>query len=1093
MKDLPNRALEVFLEAIELPVHDRAAFLQRACAGDEELGQRVEALLEAHDQAGDFLEEPVQKFVPEPRAEAPIGEHPGDRIGRYKLLQQIGEGGWGVVYMAEQDEPVRRRVALKIIKQGMDTKSVIARFEAERQALALMDHPNIAKVFDAGATESGRPFFVMELVRGVKITEFCDQNSLSTRERLELFVQVCRAVQHAHQKGIIHRDIKPSNILVTANFEGAPLPVVIDFGIAKATSNQRLTNKTLFTAFDMLIGTPTYMSPEQAAFTNFDVDTRTDIYSLGVLLYELLTGSTPFDVAELMKTGLDEVRRVIREEEPVRPSTRLSRMARKDLSNVAQNRNSEPPLLIRSVKGDLDWIAMKTLEKDRTRRYETASGLALDIQRFLANETVSARPPSTLYKFGKVVSRNKLLFSGICVIALLLVLGLAVDSISLSKERLARREADAALRQSEADKARERQARREADAALQQAEADEEKFKTEAAKSEQVTQFLEDMLQGVGPSYAQGRDTAMLKEILDRTAQRVSTEMTNQPEIQIKLRTLIARIYLEIGEYDRAAEMQRETLALDRAQFGAESAEVATALNDLGLTYARDVRPAAAVAAHEEALAIRQRIFGNDNTNVAESLNNLGAMYTQEGRNAEAEPLIRQSLAIREKWFGTNSLEAALSLRSLCIILGDKGQWVDAEAMAREVLAIRRVKIGLEDPLVATSLGDLAWTVGGLGRLDEAESLEREALAMRRKLFGKTHQDVAKSLYMVGDRLRQRGKYADALTYLNEALTMQLKLHGLDHPNTLDTLHSLGITFEAEGQFAEAEKSYREAVAGWRGFGQTDIPQATAAFESLTSILVAQKKLGEAEQVLDQELTPEFVKQPSSADLLAMRMNLLGREGRWQEAAADNALLLQYQPTEHYHYHTMAGLLAITQDRPPYEKLCQTILNRFGDTTNPFIAERMSKDCLLLPDAGVDLQRVDELAETAVADGMGNGNDWGMPWFMAAKALSDYRQGHFAEAIEWAEKSHATSEPLEAAQADAILALAYWQLGQKDKARDVLAEGNKLAPSVPSGPATVDLQDSWVAWLFSRIPLDEATRLIQPVPNAEGPTHKSKS
>jgi serine/threonine protein kinase/tetratricopeptide (TPR) repeat protein len=1090
MRDLPNRALEVFLEAIELPAHERAVFLQRAYAGDEELRQRVAALLAAHDRVGDFLEEPLQKATPEPRPEAPIGERPGDRIGRYKLLQQIGEGGWGVVYMAEQEEPVRRRVALKIIKQGMDTKSVIARFEAERQALALMDHPNIAKVFDAGATESGRPFFVMELVRGVKITEFCDQNSLSTRERLELFVQVCRAVQHAHQKGIIHRDIKPSNILVTTNFEGAALPVVIDFGIAKATSNQRLTNKTLFTAFDMLIGTPAYMSPEQAAFTNFDVDTRTDIYSLGVLLYELLTGSTPFDVAELMKTGLDEVRRVIREQEPVRPSTRLSRMAQKDLTNVAQNRNSEPPLLIRSVKGDLDWIAMKALEKDRTRRYETATGLAIDIQRFLANETVSARPPSTLYKFGKVVSRNKLLFSGICVIALLLILGLAVDSVSLSKERQARREADAALRQSEADKAKERQARREADAALQQAEADKEKFKTEAAKSEQVTQFLEDMLQGVGPSYAHGRDTAMLKEILDRTAQRVSTEMTNQPEIQIKLRTLIGRIYLEIGEYRLAAEIQRETITLDRTQSGAESAEVATALNDLGLSYARDVRPAAAVAAHEEALAIRQRIFGNDNTNVAESLNNLGEMYTQEGRNEEAEPLIRQALAIREKWFGTNSLETAPSLRSLCIILGDKGQWADAEAMAREVLAIRRVKIGPEDPLVATSLGDLAWTEGGLGRLDEAESLEREALAMRRKLLGETHQDVAKSLYMVGDRLRQRGKYDDALTYLNEALAMQLELHGLNHPNTLDTLHSLGLTFEAEGKFAEAETAYRKAVAGWRGFGETDIPQAAAAFQSLTSILAAQKKLGDAKQVLDQELTPEFVRQPSSAYLLTVRMNLLGREGRWQEAVTDNALLLQYQPSDHYNYHTMAGLLAITLDRPAYEKLCQTILAKFGDTTNPFIAERMSKDCLLMPNSGVDLERVDKLADTAVTAGTGNGNGWGMPWFVTAKALSNYRQGHFAEAIDWAEKSHDSSQPLSVAQADAILALADWQLGQKDKARNMLAEGDKLAPSLPPGHDPLDLGDSWVAWLFARIQLDEAAKLIQPVPNVEGPPNK---
>jgi serine/threonine protein kinase len=310
--------------------------------------------------------------------------------------------------MAEQERPVRRRVALKIIKPGMGTKSVIARFEAERQALALMDHPNIAKIFDAGTTESGRPYFVMELVRGVKITEYCDQHSLTTRQRLKLFVQVCQAVQHAHQKGIIHRDIKPSNILVTQTEQGDPLPVVIDFGIAKATTNQQLTDKTLFTAFEMLIGTPAYMSPEQAELTSVDVDTRSDVYSLGVLLYELLTGSTPFNTGELLKSGLDEIRRVIREQEPVRPSTRLSKLSEVDLTTVAQARHSDAPTLIRTVHGDLDWIVMKALEKDRKRRYPTSHGLSLDVLRFLADEAVSARPPSKIYRLRKTAQRNKL-------------------------------------------------------------------------------------------------------------------------------------------------------------------------------------------------------------------------------------------------------------------------------------------------------------------------------------------------------------------------------------------------------------------------------------------------------------------------------------------------------------------------------------------------------------------------------------------------------------------------------------------------------------------------------------------------------------
>src|SRR5262245_24013844 len=364
MNDAPDRDIGVFTEALRLPPEGRDGCLNRACDGDNELRRRVEALLQAFEQSGDFLGEPAAGIPQRGDHVALVGEKPGEKIGRYKLLQQIGEGGCGVVYMAEQETPVRRLVALKIIKPGMDTRSVIARFEAERQALALMDHPSIAKVFDAGATESGRPYFVMELVRGVKITDYCDEHSLTTEERLKLFVQVCTAVQHAHQKGIIHRDIKPSNILVTTTTEGAALPVVIDFVVAKPTMNQRLTDKTLFTAFEMFIGTPAYISPEQAALTSADVDTRTDIYSLGVLLYELLTGSTPFNTTELLKEGIDAIRSVIREQEPVRPSTRLSKLGSADLTTVAQRRKSEPPKLIRTISGDLDWIVMKALEKD---------------------------------------------------------------------------------------------------------------------------------------------------------------------------------------------------------------------------------------------------------------------------------------------------------------------------------------------------------------------------------------------------------------------------------------------------------------------------------------------------------------------------------------------------------------------------------------------------------------------------------------------------------------------------------------------------------------------------------------------------------
>src|SRR6516162_9913119 len=330
----------IFDAAIELPPERRAAYVQEACASDDALRQRVEALLRAHESAESFMDSPAVAPGRETVAVKP-SEQPGDRIGRYKLLQQIGEGGCGVVYMAEQEEPVRRKVALKVIKLGMDTKKVVARFEAERQALALMDHPNIAKVFDAGTTQTGRPYFVMELVRGVKITDYCDQNDLSTAQRLDLFMQACRAIQHAHQKGIIHRDIKPSNVLVTVH-DGVPVPKVIDFGIAKAIEG-RLTDQTLFTSFEQFVGTPAYMSPEQAELRGLDVDTRTDIYSLGVLLYELLTGQTPFDAKELLASGLDEMRRTIREKEPVRPSTRLSTMLEAELTTTAKHRRTEVP------------------------------------------------------------------------------------------------------------------------------------------------------------------------------------------------------------------------------------------------------------------------------------------------------------------------------------------------------------------------------------------------------------------------------------------------------------------------------------------------------------------------------------------------------------------------------------------------------------------------------------------------------------------------------------------------------------------------------------------------------------------------------
>jgi serine/threonine protein kinase len=1124
----PNsgRALELFTEAAQLPFEQRGVFLDGACAGDEDLRRKIEALLKSNDRVGDFLEEPPSAMIEEGRAKANVGEKPGDRVGRYKLLQQIGEGGCGVVFMAEQEEPVRRRVALKIIKPGMDTKSVIARFEAERQALALMDHRNICKIFDAGATESGRPYFVMELVRGIKITQYCDENALPTEERLKLFVQVCQAIQHAHQKGIIHRDIKPSNIMVTTTVEGMILPVVIDFGIAKATTNQRLTDKTLFTAFEMLIGTPAYMSPEQAVLTSVDVDTRTDIYSLGVLLYELLTGSTPFDTTELSKSGLDEIRRVIREQEPVRPSTRLSKLGVADLTTIALQRKSEPPTLIRAVRGDLDWIAMKAMEKDRTRRYETASALARDIEHYLANEAISARPPSKLYKLQKTALRHKLLFAGICVIAVLLVVSLIVVSASLAKERESRRAAVAA-----------------------------------SAKSLQVTKFLENMLNGAGPAAARGRDATMLMEILDQTAERLGSELSNQPAVEAELRGIIGKLYEQIAKYDQSEKMESEALAIRQRTFGPESLEAAASLNDLGLNFMARHKLAEAEKLHAEALAIRRRLLGSENADTAASLNDLGAVYRDQGRLAEAKTNALAALRIRQKLFGTNHMAVADSLRNLSIIAGGESKWDEAYDKAQQVLAIRRKLLEPNHPEIASALEDVAWAASGRGKYDEAQKVEEEVLAMRLNLLGETHPDIGRGLNALGQLLANRGELLTSDAVLKATLSIQRKLIGDENRATLETFSALGRVLDQQGKLTEAESIWREALAVWSKLGDADNerrlytlrglaetlekvgkwpeaesiwreslplwrkrfgnehpesmytlrklalaleaernwpgaesvhrealslsrkkgdhdPEALADLEKLVRVLTNEKKFSDAEEVLSTALTPEFIKQPASVGLVVQRVNLAGRRARWQQAATNAALAITLQPDDHYHYHRLAALLAMNRDRAAYEDICKRILLKFDSATNPFIAERVAQDNLLLPHSNVDLELMDRLADTSITLGS---TDPALPYFQACKAMANYRLGRFPEAVSWGEKAANSNIAFAQAKAYAVLAMTYSQLGQKERAQLMLGKGDALASAASSGGGPEDLGESWVAWLMARISLDEAAEVLHPI------------
>jgi hypothetical protein len=685
-----KRAKEIFEQAIDLSsAEGRLGYAKGACAGDAELLARVATLLRAHESDG-FLMEVPGGLSAATLDSSPMGEDAetaGATIGRYKLLQKIGEGGCGVVYMAEQEEPVRRRVAVKVIKLGMDTKEVIARFEAERQALAIMDHPNIAKVFDAGSTEKGRPFFVMELVRGIPITRFCDEQNLDMKARLGLFTQVCHAIQHAHQKGIIHRDIKPSNILVTLH-DGVPMPKVIDFGIAKATLG-RLTDQTLFTAFEQFIGTPAYMSPEQAELSGLDIDTRSDIYSLGVLLYELLTGRPPFDPKTFLLGGLDEIRRIIREVEPPRPSARLTTLTEVDRTSVAKLRATAPAQLSTLLRGDLDWIVIRCLEKDRKRRYETASALVADIERHLRHEPVVARPPSAAYLLRKLVRRHKLAFGAAAGVALALVAGLAVSTWAYLNERAARQFAVQATQGQRAAEAASNstlstmavQWRRRLPRANQGASA-------EASRGVVLVDLLKESLQGVPARAGQTADGASVA-VLNRMTERVAKVATFSTPAATELRQEIGEACLRLGAYARAEEIFRWLLAAQLDAAGPLDPAVAATRIRLAEALRRQGKNAESDGALRAAQNASEIFYVGDSARTLDHARYL----LRRHRTTEAESLMRAACEapfdlVSERWA---ELESGIAprhemLSELAALRFAAGDLIEAGRFARQAL-----------------------------------------------------------------------------------------------------------------------------------------------------------------------------------------------------------------------------------------------------------------------------------------------------------------------------------------------------------------------------------------------------------------------
>ncbi len=694
-------------------------------------------------------------------------------IGPYRLLQKLGEGGMGEVWLAEQTTPIRRTVALKLIKAGMDTSAVVARFESERQALALMDHPHIAKVFDAGSTAEGHPYFVMEYVSGMPITVHCDKYRLPVRERLALFIQVCEGVQHAHQKAIIHRDLKPSNILVVLQDDRA-VPKIIDFGLAKAMA-QRLTERTMFTELGVMVGTPGYMSPEQADMTERNVDTRTDVYSLGVILYELLVGALPFDPKELREAGFEGMLRKIWDEDPLRPSTKILALAGESKTS-ARNRKEEPESLARHLRGDLDWITMKALEKDQTRRYGSPSDLAADIERHLRLEPVLACPPSAAYIANKFVRRHRF-GVGVSAAAVLLLLGFAA-TMTVQARRIAR----------ERDRAN-----------------------LEAETSRRVTEFMTGMFKVSDPNEAKG-SSITAREILDRASKEIESGLGQDPVLQARMMDTIGNVYGSLGLYSQSKSLLEKALEIRFRILGQEHPDTLLTMRHLAATLGDDGDLAEAAKMNRRLLELQRLVLGPRNPETMKTIHNLASVSNNLGRYAEAEQGFREALDIARDAMGPEHWITLKIASSLSKTLTDEGKNAEAEKLARESLQLGQRALGPDHPVTIEVMINLAYALSNGDQWAEAANITRDAWEVSRRVYGPEYPSTLLLMNNVGACQLHAGRYAEAETQLREALAIERRVLGPNHPSTALTKYNLARVAATQGRRDGALSLLRDAV-----------------------------------------------------------------------------------------------------------------------------------------------------------------------------------------------------------------------------------------------------------------------------------------